>query len=84
MVEIRKWDLVGEKIEKPEAVYYYCGRMGGSWFEWLVVTMLLLYKEKYKMVKKITHSYVQFGHIKYVHSKQALWMWKTNSQWVQR
>ena len=29
MVEMGKRDLLGEKIEKPEAVYYYCGRMGG-------------------------------------------------------
>ena len=24
-----KVDILGEKIEKPEAVYYYCGRLGG-------------------------------------------------------
>ena len=29
IVEIGKCDALGEKIEKPEAVYYYCGRMGG-------------------------------------------------------
>ena len=29
MVEMGKCDAFGEKIEKPEAVYYYCGRMGG-------------------------------------------------------
>ena len=29
MVEMGKRDILGEKIEKPEAVYYYCGRMGG-------------------------------------------------------
>ena len=32
MVEMGKCDALGEKIEKPEAVYYYCGmacRMGG-------------------------------------------------------
>ena len=28
MVEMGKQDILGEKIEKPEAVYYYCGRMG--------------------------------------------------------
>ena len=29
MVEMGKCDALGEKIEKPEAVYYYCSRMGG-------------------------------------------------------
>ena len=29
MVETGKTDFFGNKIEKPEAVYYYCGRMGG-------------------------------------------------------
>ena len=29
MIETGKCDALGEKIEKPEAVYYYCGRMGG-------------------------------------------------------
>ena len=28
MVEMGKCDALGEKIEKPETVYYYCGRMG--------------------------------------------------------
>ena len=28
-VETRKVDRAGNKIEKPEAVYYYCSRMGG-------------------------------------------------------
>ena len=85
MVEMGKHDALGKK-KKPEAVYYYCGRMGGGWFEWSIVTLLLLFlsKEKYEMVKKITDSHVQFGHPKCIHSKQTLWMWKTNSQWVQR
>ena len=30
MVETGKRDALGNKIEKPEAVYYYCGRMGGD------------------------------------------------------
>ena len=30
MVEMGKVDREGKKIEKPEAVYYYCGRMGGT------------------------------------------------------
>ena len=30
MVETGKCDAFGEKIEKPEVVYYYCGRMGGG------------------------------------------------------
>ena len=29
IVEMGKCDALGEKIEKPEAVYYYCGTMGG-------------------------------------------------------
>ena len=29
MVEKAKCDALGERIEKPEVVYYYCGRMGG-------------------------------------------------------
>ena len=29
MVETGKTDFFGNKVEKPEAVYYYCGRMGG-------------------------------------------------------
>ena len=29
MVEMGKREILGEKIDKPEAVYYYCGRMGG-------------------------------------------------------
>ena len=29
MVEMGKCNALGNKIEKPEAVYYYCGRMGG-------------------------------------------------------
>ena len=29
MIEMGKCDALGEKIEKPEAVHYYCGRMGG-------------------------------------------------------
>ena len=29
MVEMGKHDALGGKIEKPEAVYCYCGRMGG-------------------------------------------------------
>ena len=29
LVETGKVDRNGDKIEKPEAVYYYCGRMGG-------------------------------------------------------
>ena len=29
MVEMGKQDILGEKIEKPEAVYSFCGRMGG-------------------------------------------------------
>ena len=28
MVEMGKHDALEGKIEKPEAVYYYCGRMG--------------------------------------------------------
>ena len=28
-VETGKVDRAGNKIEKPEAVYYYCSRMGG-------------------------------------------------------
>ena len=28
MVEIGKCDALGEKVEKAEAVYYYCDRMG--------------------------------------------------------
>ena len=28
MVETGKTDFFGNKVEKPEAVYYYCGRMG--------------------------------------------------------
>ena len=30
MVEMGKQDILREKIEKPEAVNYYCGRMGGG------------------------------------------------------
>lgn len=30
MVETGKTDRLGNKIEKPEAVYYYCQRMGGT------------------------------------------------------
>ena len=33
-----------------------------------------LSKEKYEIVKKITDSHVQFGHPKYIHLKQTLWM----------
>ena len=35
MVEMGKQDILVEKIEKPEADYYYCGRMGvgGGWGE---------------------------------------------------
>ena len=29
MIETGKADREGNKIEKPEVVYYYCGRMGG-------------------------------------------------------
>ena len=29
LVETGKFDRKGDKIERPEAVYYYCGRMGG-------------------------------------------------------
>ena len=29
MVETGKADFFGNKVEKPEAVYYYCGQMGG-------------------------------------------------------
>ena len=29
MVETGKTDFFGNKVEKPEAVYYYCGRMAG-------------------------------------------------------
>ena len=29
MVETGKCDALENRIEKPEAVYYYCGRMGG-------------------------------------------------------
>ena len=29
MVETGKTDFFGNKVEKPEAVYYYCGPMGG-------------------------------------------------------
>ena len=29
MVKTGKTDFFGNKVEKPEAVYYYCGRMGG-------------------------------------------------------
>ena len=29
LVETGKMDMLGNKVEKPEAVYYYCGRMGG-------------------------------------------------------
>ena len=29
LVETGKTDMLGNKVEKPEAVYYYCGRMGG-------------------------------------------------------
>ena len=30
IVEMGKVDREGNKIEKPKAVYYYCGRMGGT------------------------------------------------------
>ena len=30
MGEMGKVGREGRKIEKPEAVYYYCGRMGGT------------------------------------------------------
>ena len=29
LVETGKFDRNREKIEKPEAVYYHCGQMGG-------------------------------------------------------
>ena len=28
MVETGKTDFFGNKVEKPEAVYYYCGQIG--------------------------------------------------------
>ena len=30
MVEMGKVDREGNKIEKPKAIYYYCGQMGGT------------------------------------------------------
>ena len=76
MVETGKHDALGEKIEKPEAVYYYCGRMGRVDLSDQLLHQLLLFisKEKYEMVKEITGSHVQFDDPKCIHSKQTLWM----------
>ena len=45
MVETGKTDMLRNKVEKPEAVYYYCGRMGGVD---LSDQLLFFSAEKYK------------------------------------
>ena len=72
MVETGKTDFFGNKVEKPEAVYYYCGRMGG-------VDLLFFSTEKYEMVKKVIDSPAKFANSECIHSEQKLWMRKIDS-----
>ena len=59
MVATGKCDALGEKIENPEAVYYYCGRMG-ELIRVISCDILFVFKKKYKMVKEITDLHIQF------------------------
>ena len=74
MVETGKTDFFGNKVEKPEAVYYYCGQMGGDDLsDQLLIYYSFLWK-KYEMVKKVIDSPVKFANFEYIHSEQKLWV----------
>ena len=45
-VETGRVDREGKKIEKPECVYYYCGRMGGVDLSEPTFKLLFLPEEK--------------------------------------
>ena len=68
LVETGKRDRDGNKIEKPEAVYYYCSRMGGIDLS----DQLLNY---YKTVPEIIDTSHKFGYTQ-CFFEQTLWVTK--------
>ena len=77
-VETLKVDREGNKIEKPEAVYYYCSRMGGVDLSDQLFELFYIFTEKHKMVTKIIDTSVQFSNTECLHFEQALWFKKRN------
>ena len=75
MVETGKTDFFGNKVEKPEAVYYYCGQMGGVDLS----DQLLNYYSFLRKSMKVIDSPAKFANSECIHSEQKLWMRKIDS-----
>ena len=81
MVETGKHDALGEKIEKPDAVYYYCGKMGGflrksmKWSRILLIYMFNLIilnvyiLNKHYGCKKLNHDEYRDKIVKYLQAE---------------
>ena len=76
MVETGKTDFFGNKVEKPEAVYYYCGRMGGVDLSDQLLNYYSFLWKSTKWSKKIIDSPAKFANSECIHSEQKLWMRK--------
>ena len=67
MVETGKTDFFGNKVEKPEAVYYYCGQMGGQLIHQLNLLILNAYiLNKNYGCEKLTHDEYRDRIVKYL------------------
>ena len=75
MVETVKTDFFGNKVEKPEAVYYYCGRMGGVDLS----DQLLNYYSFLRKSTKWSRKLLIHLNSECIHSEQKLWMRKIYS-----
>ena len=53
MVETGKVDRKGNKIEKPEAIYYYCGQNGRDRYKWLAFKLLHIFTKSLKWLRKL-------------------------------
>ena len=57
-VETGREDREGNKVEKPESVYYYCGRMGGVDLSDQLLNYYSFLRKRHEMVAKIADSFV--------------------------
>ena len=66
-VETGREDREGNKVEKPESVYYYCGRMGGVDLSDQLLNYYSFLRKSNKWSRKLADSFVQFSHFKCIH-----------------